>query len=139
MPSWSSSTRSGRTSPRPIWKPQSANIIVESAVMAPSAEAETQGGLRRRVVSALVLAPPVAAAVYFGMPYFELVVALAAVQMAREWERLCSEGGGQARITSVMAGGGGGTPAGARGLGHPPGGRRRPPPAAPPPWPPAPL
>ncbi len=85
--------------------------------MAPSAEAETQGGLRRRVVSALVLAPPVAAAVYFGMPYFELVVALAAVQMAREWERLCSEGGGQARITSVMAGAAVVTLAIARGIG----------------------
>jgi len=45
-----------------------------------------------RSVSALVLAPPVLAAVYFGFPYFELLAAGAAVIMAWEWGRLCRSG-----------------------------------------------
>jgi phosphatidate cytidylyltransferase len=72
--------------------------------MAPSAEAAGTGGLAQRIVSALVLAPPVAAAVYYGSPYFELVIAVAAVQMAREWARLCGQGGaGVMAMTVVMA------------------------------------
>ncbi|MBI1776360.1 MAG: phosphatidate cytidylyltransferase [Proteobacteria bacterium] len=71
--------------------------------MAPSARADSTGGLLRRVVSALVLAPPVAASVYFGSPYFELVLALAAVQMAREWARLCcGSAPGRIGMTVVM-------------------------------------
>lgn len=49
-------------------------------------------GLVRRILSALVLAPPVLAAVYYGTPWFELMLVLAAVEMAREWARLCDNG-----------------------------------------------
>lgn len=49
-------------------------------------------GLVRRILSALVLAPPCLAAVYYGSPWFELMLALAAFEMAREWVRLCDSG-----------------------------------------------
>jgi phosphatidate cytidylyltransferase len=42
-----------------------------------------------RVVSALILAPPVLAALYFGRPYFDLLVGLAAIGLGFEWDRLC--------------------------------------------------
>ena len=47
------------------------------------------GELTRRVVSAVLLAPPVLAAVHYGSPFFEILVAAAAVVMAWEWDRLC--------------------------------------------------
>lgn len=50
------------------------------------------GNLRLRLISALVLAPPVFAAIYFGSPWFDAVVALAGVLMSREWARICCEG-----------------------------------------------
>lgn len=46
-------------------------------------------GLGLRVLSALILAPLVVGAVYGGTPYFEALMALAAVTMAFEWDRLC--------------------------------------------------
>ena len=49
-------------------------------------------GLVRRILSSLVLAPPVLAAVYYGTPWFELMLMLAAAEMAREWTRLCDDG-----------------------------------------------
>ncbi|MSO92149.1 MAG: phosphatidate cytidylyltransferase [Rhodospirillales bacterium] len=48
------------------------------------------GGLSQRLVSAIVLIPPVLAAVYFGSPYFELMVLAGAAVLAWEWRRLCS-------------------------------------------------
>jgi len=58
--------------------------------MAPP-EAETKSsGLIVRVISAAVLAPVVLGAVYAGSPYFEILVAVAALIMAYEWNRLCS-------------------------------------------------
>jgi phosphatidate cytidylyltransferase len=51
-------------------------------------------GLGLRAVSALVLMPPVLGAVYFGSPYFEILLCGCAVIMAWEWERLC---GGRTR------------------------------------------
>ncbi|MDK9720231.1 MAG: phosphatidate cytidylyltransferase [Rhodospirillales bacterium] len=44
-----------------------------------------------RTVSAAVLAPPVLAAIWFGTPYFEALVLLAAGIMAWEWELLISK------------------------------------------------
>jgi phosphatidate cytidylyltransferase len=46
--------------------------------------------LTMRVLSALVLAVPVLASVYFGSPAFELMVSAAAVAMAWEWYRMCA-------------------------------------------------
>src|SRR5215831_10922160 len=45
-----------------------------------------------RIVSALVLAPPVLAAVWFGPPWLTMLVLLAAAGMAWEWGRLCGRG-----------------------------------------------
>ncbi|MFA6021459.1 MAG: phosphatidate cytidylyltransferase [Rhodospirillales bacterium] len=47
--------------------------------------------LMLRTVSAAVLAPPVLAAIWFGTPYFEALVLLAAGIMAWEWELLISK------------------------------------------------
>jgi phosphatidate cytidylyltransferase len=44
------------------------------------------------VLSAIVLAPPVALAIYAGSPFAELLIALALAQMAREWASVCGEG-----------------------------------------------
>ena len=44
--------------------------------------------LKLRVFSALVLAPLALGAVYAGFPWFEILVALAAALMAREWATL---------------------------------------------------
>ena len=45
-----------------------------------------------RIVSAVVLAPPVLAAIYFGTPYFEILIALGGLGLAWEWARLCGGG-----------------------------------------------
>ncbi|MBB4265849.1 phosphatidate cytidylyltransferase [Roseospira visakhapatnamensis] len=45
--------------------------------------------LRRRVISALVMVPPVVAVVAVGWPWFDLLVAAAAVMMAWEWSTVC--------------------------------------------------
>ena len=49
-------------------------------------------GLVRRILSSLVLAPPVLAAVHFGSPWVELLLVLASAEMAREWAKLCDGG-----------------------------------------------
>ena len=69
--------------------------------------------LTRRSVSALVLAPIALAAVYFGSPYLETLLTMAAVVMAWEWDRLCGEqrfaaSGYVMAATFVLAGVGGG-------------------------------
>jgi len=46
--------------------------------------------LTMRVLSALVLAVPVLASVYFGAPAFELMVSAAALAMAWEWYQMCA-------------------------------------------------
>lgn len=56
--------------------------------------------LLHRIVSAVILVPPVLAIVYFGSPYFELLVVLAAAGMSYEWARLC--GGGEVRPMGWM-------------------------------------
>jgi phosphatidate cytidylyltransferase len=57
-------------------------------------------GLGLRVVSALAMMPPVLGAVYFGSPYFEILLGGCAVIMAWEWDRLC---GGRTRRIGVFA------------------------------------
>lgn len=49
-----------------------------------------QSALGTRVLSAVVLALPVLAAIYFGSPYFEILIVVAAGFMAWEWNRVCA-------------------------------------------------
>ncbi|WP_246116799.1 phosphatidate cytidylyltransferase [Denitrobaculum tricleocarpae] len=48
--------------------------------------------LMQRVLTAVVLAPPVLLALYFGTPYSDLLILLAAGVAAWEWSRLCNRG-----------------------------------------------
>ncbi|MCW8861846.1 MAG: phosphatidate cytidylyltransferase [Rhodospirillales bacterium] len=50
------------------------------------------GGLKARIFAALVLAPPVLAAFFFGSPWFEALVVLASAILAWEWSRICRAG-----------------------------------------------
>lgn len=52
-------------------------------------EPET-GGWAVRTASAVVLAPPVLAAVYLGPPFFEIMLGVVALVLAWEWNRLCA-------------------------------------------------
>ena len=54
-----------------------------------------------RVLSAVVLALPVLAAIYFGWPYFPLLTAAAALILAWEWTRVC---GGRTGVKLVILG-----------------------------------
>ncbi|HEX9768589.1 MAG TPA: phosphatidate cytidylyltransferase [Kiloniellales bacterium] len=47
---------------------------------------------RVRVASAVVIAPPVLAAIYFGSPYMEIFVLATGAIVAWEWARLCGGG-----------------------------------------------
>lgn len=42
-----------------------------------------------RIVSACVLIPPVVTAIYLGFPYFEIMIAICACLLVREWFALC--------------------------------------------------
>lgn len=48
--------------------------------------------LRLRILSALVIAPPALAAVWFGWPWLPVLVMAAAAAMSWEWARLCGVG-----------------------------------------------
>ncbi|MGB0631550.1 MAG: phosphatidate cytidylyltransferase [Alphaproteobacteria bacterium] len=50
------------------------------------------GNLRLRLLSALVFAPPVFAAIYVGSPWFDAIVVVAGLLMAWEWARICCDG-----------------------------------------------
>lgn len=54
----------------------------------PAADSPLLGNFGLRLVSAAVLAPPVLAAVWFGKPWFDLMVVIAALLMLWEWDRL---------------------------------------------------
>ena len=58
-------------------------------------------GLAVRVLSAMALAAPVLAAVYFGWPFFPLLTAAAALILAWEWSRVC---GGRSGAKVVIMG-----------------------------------
>src|SRR6185312_191825 len=45
--------------------------------------------LKTRILSALVLAPPVLAALWFGGVWFVALMALAGLLLGREWDKLC--------------------------------------------------
>jgi len=58
-------------------------------VMAPPLKSNPSNELQRRLLSALFLIPPVMAAIYFGSPYFDILMAVGAVFLAVEWVKLC--------------------------------------------------
>ena len=64
-------------------------------------------GLPVRIVSALVLAPPVLVVLYLGSPYSDVLVCIVAALVAWEWARLCGGGAvgmpGVALIAAVLA------------------------------------
>ncbi|MEQ8285437.1 phosphatidate cytidylyltransferase [Thalassospira sp.] len=61
-----------------------------------SSEAERQkdnnSGLMPRVLSALVMTPVAIAAVWFGSPYFDILLFLFSAGMMWEWSRMCAAG-----------------------------------------------
>jgi phosphatidate cytidylyltransferase len=83
------------------------SIADASAVTGPAlASAEPSGGLRLRVVSALVLAPLPLMAIWFGGLWLALLTAAAGAVMAWEWGRLCRGAAGigeAALVGSVVA------------------------------------
>ncbi len=58
--------------------------------MAQSTDKKGPQDLLMRIRSALVLAPPVLAATFFGSPYFQIMVVLGCAVLAWEWRRLCA-------------------------------------------------
>jgi phosphatidate cytidylyltransferase len=70
------------------------------ATARPLARAD-QAVLRVRILSALVLAPPAIAAAWFGSPWLQVIVAVAAACMGWEWARLA--GGGSRLVGGTMA------------------------------------
>ncbi|OFX12682.1 MAG: hypothetical protein A2516_01980, partial [Alphaproteobacteria bacterium RIFOXYD12_FULL_60_8] len=49
----------------------------------------TWSNLQLRILSGLVLAPPVLAVAYFGSPWFNIFLCVLAALLAWEWERMC--------------------------------------------------
>jgi len=68
------------------------NSIAASGGTAPSADAAVASPMRSRVLSALVLGPAAFACLWYGTPWFELLVAAATLAMAWEWRRICAAG-----------------------------------------------
>ena len=66
--------------------------------------ASRQGGLRLRLISAAVLIPLALAAIYLGGWLLVLFVALGAVLLANEWDRLCGGDGLRGSVGIVHAG-----------------------------------
>jgi phosphatidate cytidylyltransferase len=61
--------------------------------------------LKLRIVSALVLAPVVLGAIILGSPFFEIVMIVAGLAMAWEWDRLCGDrkfGPGGAVVSAAL-------------------------------------
>ena len=60
-------------------------------------------GLRVRVLTTLILAPPAVVAVHFGFPWFDFMVAVTACLMGREWAALT--GAARRSTLSILIGG----------------------------------
>src|SRR5260370_34744034 len=94
MPNWCSSTPCGRISARSIWSRRSPSFagvsgaMAASAADAPTGRSERYRGLLLRILSAVILGPPLLAAIWFGFPWIALVAAAAAALMVSEWVRL---------------------------------------------------
>ena len=52
---------------------------------------QSRSELKRRVISAVVLAPVLVAVIMVGAPYFEIVLIVSAMVMAWEWDRICGQ------------------------------------------------
>jgi phosphatidate cytidylyltransferase len=61
--------------------------------MAPPLPDAKKNELKLRILSALVLAPIVLAAIVAGRPYMEFVMILSGLAMAWEWDRICGDQG----------------------------------------------
>jgi len=67
------------------------NFIAANDDTVPRVDDAVSGtSLNSRVISALILAPIVAGAIYIGSPVYDLLVVAAIVVMAWEWRRLCA-------------------------------------------------
>jgi phosphatidate cytidylyltransferase len=68
------------------------NITAASGDMEPPDKGAVSGAsLKSRIISAIILAPLVVWAVYFGSPVYDLIILGAVVIMAWEWRRICTE------------------------------------------------
>lgn len=70
-----------------------ATVQRSAELAAKENQAQWPGNLVRRIVSALIAAPVAIAAVWYGFPWFELLVAAILAAGAFEWTRLCRLGG----------------------------------------------
>ena len=68
-----------------------------TAAMAPRADASA---LRKRLVSAAILLPLAAVAVWLGPPYWDILVGAIAVVMAWEWSGMCAFGQPRSRLAA---------------------------------------
>lgn len=69
------------------------NFIAASGdTVPPGKDAVSGSSLKARVISALVLAPLAAGAIYLGSPVFDLLILVAVLIMAWEWRRMCAGG-----------------------------------------------
>jgi len=67
------------------------NFIAANGDTVPQGKAaHSSASLKSRVISALVLAPLVAGAIYLGSPVYDLLVLAAVLVMVWEWRRLCA-------------------------------------------------
>lgn len=55
-----------------------------------------------RLISGTVIGVPAIAAIVFGSPYFDLLIALAALALAWEWATLCGEGRFEAKTGAAL-------------------------------------
>ncbi len=69
----------------------SANSSVASDGSGRLVDERPRSELEQRDVSALILAPFALAAIYFGSPFFEILLTLGALAMAWEWDRICGQ------------------------------------------------
>jgi CDP-diglyceride synthetase len=51
-----------------------------------------QHNFLRRLITALVLLPPMLSAIYYGGNFFNIVIAVGAIILTWEWNRLCGRG-----------------------------------------------
>ena len=72
-----------------------------SAVSAPAGQSKRFRGLALRILSAVILAPLLLAAIWYGFPWIDLVAAVAAPIMMAEWIRL-TRGRPIARMLAVL-------------------------------------
>jgi phosphatidate cytidylyltransferase len=71
----------------------------------PRPDASGPSSLTLRIASALALAPAVLAAIWFGAPWYNLLVAAAVILMGWEWARMCCGGAAaaEALLTPALA------------------------------------